>query len=73
MPPLSWQEFRARHSVGDLVEGRVTSVVPFGAFVRVDGYDGLLIGASSVAVGASVSARIAGIDSEKERFSLTTA
>jgi small subunit ribosomal protein S1 len=85
MSPLNWQEepgerlasfadFRDRYGVGDVVEGRVSQVVPFGAFVRVDGYDGLLVGSDhGLEVGATVSARIAGIDTEKERFSLTAA
>ena len=30
-----WQEFAAAHEVGELVYGRVTKLVPFGAFVQV--------------------------------------
>lgn len=73
MPPLTWDEFQARHRVGDLVVGEVTGVVPFGVFVRVDGYDGLFVGAPKAAVGTTMSARIAAIDSERERFSLAEA
>jgi small subunit ribosomal protein S1 len=31
-----WRQFARRHDVGDVIEGRVTKLVPFGAFVEVD-------------------------------------
>jgi small subunit ribosomal protein S1 len=38
-----WQEFATTHKVGELVYGRVTKLVPFGAFVQVgDGIEGLV-------------------------------
>jgi small subunit ribosomal protein S1 len=38
-----WQEFASAHRVGELVYGRVTKLVPFGAFVQVgDGIEGLV-------------------------------
>jgi small subunit ribosomal protein S1 len=38
-----WQEFASGHQVGELVYGRVTKLVPFGAFVQVgDGIEGLV-------------------------------
>jgi small subunit ribosomal protein S1 len=38
-----WQEFATAHRVGELVYGRVTKLVPFGAFVQVgDGIEGLV-------------------------------
>ena len=38
-----WQEFAGAHQVGELVYGRVTKLVPFGAFVQVgDGIEGLV-------------------------------
>src|SRR5207245_10563244 len=38
-----WQEFADSHDVGELVYGRVTKLVPFGAFVQVgDGIEGLV-------------------------------
>ena len=38
-----WQEFAGSHQVGQLVYGRVTKLVPFGAFVQVgDGIEGLV-------------------------------
>ena len=38
-----WQEFAGTHRVGELVYGRVTKLVPFGAFVQVgEGIEGLV-------------------------------
>ncbi len=38
-----WQEFASGHRVSELVYGRVTKLVPFGAFVQVgDGIEGLV-------------------------------
>ena len=38
-----WQEFASAHQVGELVYGRVTKLVPFGAFVQVgEGIEGLV-------------------------------
>lgn len=38
-----WQSFAAAHQVGDLMEGQVTSLVEYGAFIRVEGgIEGLL-------------------------------
>ena len=38
-----WQEFASSHEIGQLVYGRVTKLVPFGAFVQVgDGIEGLV-------------------------------
>ena len=38
-----WQEFAGSHEVGQLVYGRVTKLVPFGAFVQVgEGIEGLV-------------------------------
>ena len=38
-----WQEFANSHAVGELVYGRITKLVPFGAFVQVgDGIEGLV-------------------------------
>jgi len=38
-----WQEFASDHRAGELVYGRITKLVPFGAFVQVgDGIEGLV-------------------------------
>ena len=69
---MSWQEFLARHQVGDVVEGVVTKQVPFGSFVESDGFTGL-VHQQSWPVGARVSVKILAIDSENQRFSLAQA
>ena len=41
--PDPWQEFANAHRVGELVYGRVTKLVPFGAFIQVgEGIEGLV-------------------------------
>jgi small subunit ribosomal protein S1 len=59
-------------SVGDVLTGHVTKVMPFGVFVRIaDDADGLLHGEDQSAVGSSVVVRILEIDPVKRRASLT--
>jgi ribosomal protein S1 len=73
----AWESFMARYGVGDVLSGRVTQVMPFGAFVEVaEGVVGLFRPDASVPapeVGASVSARIAAVDGEKQRVALVPA
>jgi ribosomal protein S1 len=69
---MSWQEFMARHQVGDVIDGVVTKQVPFGSFVESDGVTGLAH-QQTWPVGARVSVRILAIDRENQRFSLTAA
>ena len=78
-----WQEFADSHQVGELVYGRVTKLVPFGAFVRVaDGVEGLVhiseladrhvdTAEQVVAVNESVKVKIIEVDSERRRISLS--
>ena len=65
----TWRQFVATHAVGDVIEGVVTSVVPFGAFVETAGVTGLAY-QQSWAAGTTVSARILAIDPDNRRFSL---
>jgi len=69
-----WEEFIAHHKVGDVLEGVVTGVVPFGAFVEVaEGIGGLLPKSVSPAPpepGSRISVRITGIDVQNRRMSL---
>jgi ribosomal protein S1 len=69
---VSWQDFLARHHVGDVIEGVVTKQLPFGSFVESEGFTGLAH-EQSWAVGSRVSVRILAIDAEKQRFSLAAA
>ena len=78
-----WQEFANGHQVGELVYGRVTKLVPFGAFVQVgDGIEGL-VHISEMAVhhvelpeqvvtpGEELWVKIIDIDLERRRISLS--
>jgi ribosomal protein S1 len=69
---MSWQEFLARHRIGDVIDGVVTKEVPFGSFVESEGVTGLAY-QQSWPVGTSVSVRILDIDAENQRFSLAPA
>jgi len=40
--PKPMEEFAKNHQVGDIVKGEVSSVTDFGAFVKIDGVEGLL-------------------------------
>jgi small subunit ribosomal protein S1 len=78
-----WESFSAANEVGDIVEGKVTKTVPFGAFVSVtDGVEGL-VHVSEIAmrhvespeleltVGQPVNVRITEIDDDRRRISLS--
>ena len=78
-----WQEFADSHSVGQLVYGRITKLVPFGAFVQVgDGIEGL-VHISEMAVhhvdlpeqvvtpGEELWVKIIDIDLQRRRISLS--
>jgi ribosomal protein S1 len=69
---MSWQDFLARHPVGDVIEGVVTKQVPFGSFVESEGFTGLAH-EQSWPVGTRVSVRILAIDQDRQRFSVASA
>jgi small subunit ribosomal protein S1 len=78
-----WQQFARTHQMGQIVPGKVTKLVPFGAFVRVDeGIEGLVhiselaerhveIPEQVVQVGGDVMVKIIDIDLERRRISLS--
>jgi ribosomal protein S1 len=69
----AWATFVARHGVDDIVDGDVVSVVPFGAFVRIDGFDGLAPQKSWPTLpeaGSRIQARVLAIDVDRRRFAL---
>jgi small subunit ribosomal protein S1 len=78
-----WQEFAAAHKVGELVYGRITKLVPFGAFVQVgDGIEGLVhisemathhveLPEQVVTVGEELWVKIIDIDLQRRRISLS--
>ncbi len=78
-----WESFSSKHGVGDIVEGKVTKTVPFGAFVSVtDGVEGL-VHVSEIAmhhvespelelsVDQSVKVKISEVDDDRRRISLS--
>ena len=78
-----WQEFAGSHEVGELVYGRVTKLVPFGAFVQVgEGIEGL-VHISEMAVhhveapeqvvtpGEELWVKIIDVDLDRRRISLS--
>ena len=78
-----WQEFATSHKVGELVYGRVTKLVPFGAFVQVgDGIEGLVhisemaahhvdLPEQVVTPGEELWVKIIDIDLQRRRISLS--
>ena len=78
-----WQEFAGGHQVGELVYGRVTKLVPFGAFVQVgEGIEGLVhisemaeqhveAPEQVVTPGEELWVKIIDIDLERRRISLS--
>jgi small subunit ribosomal protein S1 len=81
--PTPWDAFAEEHAVGELIEGTITNVLDFGAFVQVaDGIEGLIHiseinmphSGSPEAVlqsGDVVLARIISIEPDRERLSLS--
>ncbi len=78
-----WQTFARTHAIGQIVPGKVTKLVPFGAFVRVEeGIEGLVhvselaerhveIPEQVVSINDEVMVKIIDIDLERRRISLS--
>jgi small subunit ribosomal protein S1 len=78
-----WQAFARTHAIGQVVPGRVTKLVPFGAFVRVaDGIEGLVhiselaerhveIPEQVVQVNDEIYVKVIDVDLERRRISLS--
>ena len=78
-----WQAFAREHEVGQIVDGEVTKLVPFGAFVKVaDGIEGLVhiselaerhveVPEAVVNVGDKVDVKVIDIDTVRRRISLS--
>ncbi|HEX6686624.1 MAG TPA: hypothetical protein VF062_27880 [Candidatus Limnocylindrales bacterium] len=66
---------RQSFSVGDVIDARITRVLPFGAFVeRVGGFDCLIVTKEPLpGAGSVIAVRIAEIDEENGRMRLTRA
>src|SRR5437764_686167 len=78
-----WRQFARTHAISQIVPGKVTKLVPFGAFVRVDeGIEGLVhiselaerhveIPEQVVNVGDEILVKVIDIDLERRRISLS--
>ena len=78
-----WRQFARTHQIGQVVPGRVTKLVPFGAFVRVEeGIEGLVhiselaerhveIPEQVVQVGQEILVKVIDIDLDRRRISLS--
>ncbi|PYC88114.1 30S ribosomal protein S1 [Streptomyces tateyamensis] len=78
-----WQQFARTHQISQVVPGKVTKLVPFGAFVRVDeGIEGLVhiselaerhveIPEQVVQVGDEIFVKVIDIDLDRRRISLS--
>src|SRR3954467_1556487 len=78
-----WRQFARTHAIGQIVPGKVTKLVPFGAFVRVqEGIEGLVhiselaerhveVPEQVVQVGNDVMVKVIDIDLERRRISLS--
>jgi small subunit ribosomal protein S1 len=78
-----WQRFARTHAIGQVVPGKVTKLVPFGAFVRVeDGIEGLVhiselaqrhidLPEQVVTVDQEIFVKVIDIDLERRRISLS--
>lgn len=78
-----WRQFARTHAIGQIVPGKVTKLVPFGAFLRVEeGIEGLVhiselaerhveIPEQVVQVGSDAMVKVIDIDLERRRISLS--
>ena len=78
-----WKEFERRYQAGEIIDGQVTKLVPFGAFVRVaPGIEGLVhiselshehvdTPESVLSVGDEVRAKVIDVDVPRRRVSLS--
>jgi small subunit ribosomal protein S1 len=78
-----WKEFAEKHRAGQVIDGEVTKIVPFGAFVRVaDGIEGLVhisklseqhieTADEVVQVGERVRVKVEDVDIARRRVSLS--
>ncbi len=78
-----WQTFARTHKIGQIVPGKVTKLVPFGVFVRVeDGIEGLVhvselatrhveVPEQVAKIGDEIFVKVIDIDLERRRISLS--
>ncbi|WP_238009033.1 S1 RNA-binding domain-containing protein [Dactylosporangium sp. AC04546] len=69
-----WDLFAATHRAGDVVDGVVTRLAPFGVFLYVGGdVPALLVTNARPAVGSTLPVRVKEIDPVKHRVALIEA
>ncbi|WP_300674289.1 30S ribosomal protein S1, partial [Helicobacter sp. UBA3407] len=77
-----FEQFAKKHKEGEILKGVVATLTDFGAFIKLDSIDGLLHNEDAywnknekckdlMRVGETIEVKIAKIDREKERISLT--
>ncbi|MDA3968241.1 30S ribosomal protein S1 [Helicobacter ibis] len=77
-----FEQFAKKYKQGDILKGSVATLTDFGAFIKLDGIDGLLHNEDAywnknekckdlMKVGDEVEVKIVKIDKDKERISLT--
>ncbi len=82
LKPKPFEEFLQKYKTGDVVKGVITTITNFGAFVKIDGVEGLLHNEDIswnrnekckdiYEVGQEVEVKITRIDRENEKISLS--
>jgi small subunit ribosomal protein S1 len=78
--PDPWDTVETRYGIGEVIEGTVTNIVNFGAFVRIEeGLEGLIhnsdwtedISHHSIRAGDVIRVRVVSIDRERHRMGLS--
>ena len=83
LQPRPWDGVATKYAVGDVINGKIVRIVPFGAFVEIEpGVDGLVHVSqishewlenptAGLEIGQEVEAKIMNIDFEKEKITLS--
>ncbi len=82
LKPKPFEEFLQKYKAGDVVKGVITTITNFGAFVKIDGVEGLLHNEDTswnrndkckdlYEVGQEIEVKITKIDRENEKISLS--
>lgn len=75
LQPNPWERFKETYHIGDMIEGSVTKVTPFGAFVKLEeGIEGLIHVSETVgplSVGERVKAKVVDFKPEEQRLGLS--
>ncbi len=82
LKPKPFEEFMQKYKTGDIVKGVITTITNFGAFVKIDGVEGLLHNEDTswnrsdkckdlYEVGQEIEVKIVKIDKDNEKISLS--